>query len=159
MNLHTHPIVEQLLRDVAPRAAAPLRPRERISESAVGAGLLVAVGVLAAATGVPAPAPLQLIVAILAYIAARRVEFRVGAGTTSPAQPVLVVMLLVLPPWVVPLAIIAAALVDRIPAYVTGKVHPDHSVLTIGDAWHALALDVVLAAAGRPATDLDLWPL
>jgi HD-GYP domain-containing protein (c-di-GMP phosphodiesterase class II) len=159
VNVHDHPIVEQLLRDAAPRAAAPLSARERISESAVGAGLLIAVAVLALATGVPAPAPLQLAVAIIAYIAARRVEFRIGAGTTSPAQPVLVVMLLVLPPWVVPLAIVAAALLDRAPAYATGKLHPDHSVLTVGDAWHALAPAVVLAAAGSPAPDLDLWPV
>jgi hypothetical protein len=159
VNVHDHPIVEQLLRDAAPRAAAPLPARERRVELAVGALLLAAVAGLAVATGAPAPAPLNLVVAILAYIAARRVEFRVGGGTAGPTQPVLVVMLLVLPPWVVPLAVVAAALLDRLPDYVSGRVHPDHSVLTIGDAWHAVGPAVVLAAAGSPAPDLGLWPL
>ena len=36
MNIHDHPIVEQLLRDAAPRAATPLPARERIVEIAVG---------------------------------------------------------------------------------------------------------------------------
>jgi HD-GYP domain-containing protein (c-di-GMP phosphodiesterase class II) len=157
--VHDHPIVEQLLRDAAPRAAAPLPARERVVETAGGAALLLAVAGLAAATGFPAAAPVDLVVAILAYIAARRVEFQVGAGTASPCQPVLVVMLLVLPPWVVPLAVVAAALIDRAPAYATGRLHPDHSVLTIGDAWHALAPAAVLAAAGSPSPELDLWPL
>src|SRR5215218_3223878 len=84
--VHDHPIVEQLLRDAAPRAAAPLPARERVVETAGGAALLLAVAGLAAATGFPAAAPVDLVVAILAYIAARRVEFQVGAGTASPCQ-------------------------------------------------------------------------
>jgi HD domain len=159
LNVHDHPIVEQLVRDAVPRAAAPLPARERLVEAAVAALLLGAVAGLAVATGAPAPEPLNLLVGILAYIAARRVEFRVGGGTAGPTQPVLVVMLLVLPPWVVPLAVIAASLIDRLPEYVSGRMHPDHSVLTMGDAWHAVGPAVVLAAAGSPAPDLGLWPL
>jgi hypothetical protein len=159
VTVHDHPIVEQLLRDAAPRAASPLPARERVGESAVGVGLLVATAILAIATGAPAPDPLSLLVATLAYVAARRVEFVVGSGTASPTQPVLVVMLLMLPPWIVPLALIAAALVDRAPAYISGRIHWDHSVLTTGDAWHAVGPAAVLALAGSPAPDLDLWPL
>jgi hypothetical protein len=51
VNVHDHPIVEQLLRDAAPRAAAPLPARERRVELAVGALLLAAV-----AGGIPLPA-------------------------------------------------------------------------------------------------------
>jgi hypothetical protein len=159
VNVHDHPIVEQLVRDAAPRAAAPLPPRERLVEGAVGAGLLIAVGALAWATGAPAPAPLNLVVGILAYIASRRVEFRVGGGTAGPMQPVLVVMLLVLPPWVAVLAVVVASLLDRVPDYVSGRIHPDHSLLTLGDAWHAVGPAVVLAAAGTPEPSLSLWPL
>ncbi len=159
VTVHDHPIVEQLVRDAAPRAAAPLPARERVVESAVGLALLVAVAALAFVTDMPAAEPVQLAGGVLAYIAARRVEFRVGAGTASPTQPVLVVMLLTLPPWAVALAVIAAALLDRLPAYWTGRVHPDHAVLTLGDAWHALAPAAVLAAAGSPEPALALWPL
>jgi HD-GYP domain-containing protein (c-di-GMP phosphodiesterase class II) len=159
VNVHDHPIVEQLVRDAAPRAVAPLPARERKVELAVGGLLVAAVAGLAVATGAPAPAPLNLVVAIFAYIAARHVEFRIGGGSASPTQPVLVVMLLVLPPWVVPLVLVAAALVDRLPDYVSGRVHRDHSLLTVGDAWHAVGPALVLAAAGSPAPDLGLWPL
>jgi len=159
VSVHDHPIVEELLRDAAPRAASPLSTRELLSESVIGLALLAAVAVLAVLTGAPAPDPLQLTVAIVAYVAARRVEFRIGNGTGSPAQPVLVVMLLVLPPWVVPLAVVLAALADRLPAYLSGRKPLDHAVLTIGDAWHALGPAAVLAAAGSPAPDIDLWPL
>ena len=29
--------------------------------------------------------------------------------------------------------IVIAALIDRMPAYVSGRMHPDHSLLTLGD--------------------------
>ena len=157
MNVHDHPIVEQLVRDAAPRAAAPLPARERVVEAAVGLALVLAVAGLAIATGAPLPAPLNLAAGILAYMAARRVEFRVGGGTAGPTQPVLVVMLLTLPPWVAVIAVVVAALLDRMPAYLSGRMHPDHSLLTLGDAWHVVGPAVVLAAAGSPEADLDLW--
>ena len=157
MNVHDHPIVEQLVRDAAPRAAAPLPARERVVEAAVGLALVLAVAGLAIATGAPLPAPLNLAVGIVAYMAARRVEFRVGGGTAGPTQPVLVVMLLTLPPWVAVIAVVVAALLDRMPAYLSGRMHPDHSLLTLGDAWHVVGPAVVLAAAGSPEADLDLW--
>ncbi len=94
MNVEDHPIVEQLMRDAAPRAAARLPARERVVEASVGLALVLAIAGLAIATGAPLPEPLNLVVGIVAYMAARRVEFRVGAGTAGPTQPVLVVMLL-----------------------------------------------------------------
>ena len=157
MNVHDHPIVEQLVRDAAPRAAAPLPARERVVEAAFGLALVLAVAGLAIATGAPLPAPLNLAVGIVAYMAARRVEFRVGGGTAGPTQPVLVVMLLTLPPWVAVIAVVVAALLDRMPAYLSGRMHPDHALLTLGDAWHVVGPAVVLAAAGSPEADLDLW--
>ena len=157
VNVHDHPIVEQLVRDAAPRAAAPLPARERVVEAAVGLALVLAVAGLAIATGAPLPAPLNLAAGILAYMAARRVEFRVGGGTAGPTQPVLVVMLLTLPPWVAVIAVVVAALLDRMPAYLSGRMHRDHSLLTLGDAWHVVGPAVVLAAAGSPEADLDLW--
>jgi HD-GYP domain-containing protein (c-di-GMP phosphodiesterase class II) len=159
VNVHDHPIVEQLLRDAAPRAVAPLSRRETLTEGLVGVVLVAAIIALAVLTGAPMPGPLNLAVAVAAYVAARRVQFSVGAGGASPTQPVLVVMLLVLPPWVVAPAVVVAALLDRLPDYVSGRVHPGHAVLTPGDAWHALGPAVVLALAGSPQPDLDLWPL
>jgi hypothetical protein len=159
VSVHDHPIVEQLLRDVAPRAAAPLPARERLTEGLAGVALLAVVAAIAVATGAPAPDPVQLVVAVAAYVASRHVEFRVGAGTASPTQPMLVVMLLVLPPWVAVLAVVAAGLIDRLPAYATRRLHPDHAILTFGDAWHAVAPAVVLAAAGSPEVALEHWPL
>jgi hypothetical protein len=159
VSVHDHPIVEQLLRDAAPRAAAPLPARERAVEAAVAVALLGAIAALAAATGAPAPDPLQLGVAIAAYVASRHVEFRVGAGSASPTQPALVVMLLVLPPWVAVLAVITAGLLDRLPAYATRRLHPDHAVLTFGDAWHVMGPAAVLALAGSPEVALEHWPI
>jgi HD-GYP domain-containing protein (c-di-GMP phosphodiesterase class II) len=159
MNVHDHPIVEQLLRDAAPRAVAPLPAREFRSEAAGAAVLLVVVLALAVLTGAPLPGPLNLLVAIGAYVVARRVQFSIGAGSASPTQPVLVVMLLILPLWIVVPAVVIAALLDRLPDYVSGREHPGHAVLTPGDAWHVVGPAIVLAAAGGPTPSLDLWPL
>jgi HD domain len=158
-DLHAHPLIEQLLRQSAPRATAPLERRERRAETSVALALFAAIGVLALLTRAPAPSALQVCLTIVAYIAARRVRFSVGRGTASPTEPVLVVMLLVLPPWSVPLAVIAASLLDRLPGYLTGRVNPDRAPLTIADAWHAVGPAVVLAAAGAPEPRLGLWPL
>src|SRR5690554_6905527 len=50
VHVQDHPIIQQLLRDAAPRAASPLPARERAVELAVGAALAAAVVALAVAT-------------------------------------------------------------------------------------------------------------
>ena len=47
MNVEDHPIVEQLMRDAAPRAVARLPARERFVEALVGLALVLAVAGLA----------------------------------------------------------------------------------------------------------------
>ena len=96
---------------------------------------------------------------VLAYAAASRVEFRVGSGVAVPTQLVFVPMLFLLPTPAVPLFVIIALLVSRIPEYVSGEVHASRWVLRVAEAWYAIAPALVLTVAGATSPDWADWPV
>jgi len=161
MTAETHPLVEQLMRDAAPRAATPLAGRERTSEAICAAAMLAAAGVLLAV----APAPEQTVgvgtaaaLVVLCAIAFR-VDFRVGAGSTTGVQLVAVPMLVLLPPGAVPLLVALALVLHRVPEYVRGTTHPDRVLLHLSDAWFVVAPAAVLAVADPGPPALEHWPV
>src|SRR5215212_2480089 len=106
MTLTEHPMIESLLRDHAPRTATPLAGRERASEGAFGAALVVAaLALLLAGPDTGRPFGPMAVALVALYVLASRVRFSAGAGMTSAEQLVLVPMLLLLPPASVPLLV------------------------------------------------------
>jgi len=150
------PLLEQLLASARPRAARGLPRRERISEAAFGAAMLAAVAVLWAwGPAGPELQPATALWLVACYAIAARVRFRVGAGATAPTQLVLMPMLLLAPPWLVPLLAAAGMLVARLPDWLAGRSHPDRVLLVLPDAWHAVAPAAVIALAGAPPASFD----
>jgi putative nucleotidyltransferase with HDIG domain len=149
------PLVEELLRDGSQRHDRPLASRrERLAEAACALSLVAASVALFAAEpsgglGIPAGILLTLLFAV-----ASRVRITVGAGDTSPAQLVVVPMLMLQPPGLVPLLVAAGYLVGLLPDLIGGRLHRDRLVLAIGDAWFALGPAAVLVAAGAPEPSL-----
>jgi diguanylate cyclase (GGDEF)-like protein len=94
-----------------------------------------------------------------AYIAASRIELDVGSGYTVPTQAVLVVALLVLPPALVPLWVLAALVASDLPAVLRRRLHPLRVLIAGGDAIHAVAPAAVLVAAGLSTVELANWPV
>jgi hypothetical protein len=152
------PAVEQLL-EGATRRSVRLPRRERRAEALVGLAFAAAEAALFALAP-PGDVPLApLALLVLAYAAASRVSFDVGAGYTVPTQVVFVPMLVLLPPAVVPLAVAAGIALGNLPDYARGTKHPDRAVLVLGDCWHAIGPAAVLAIAGSPEPAWSSWPV
>jgi HD-GYP domain-containing protein (c-di-GMP phosphodiesterase class II) len=158
--LESDPEVEALLREAPTRAKTALPRRERASESFFAFALLLSVAGLAVAA--PAPVTERLgamtIALVVLYTLAERVTFSIGAGTGSGAQLAFVPMLVLAPPALVPLLVVAALNLSRLPEYLRGRAHPDRMLLTVGDAWFAIgpALVLTLLPPGTPGAE-DAW--
>jgi HD domain len=154
------PRVEALLKQAPPRVAVALGARERAAESAFVAGtvaVLIALAPLAPSQG--SVRPLTVGALLLAYLAAKRVRFSIGAGTAVPTEIALVPMLLLLPPWLAGGLVVAGGVLDRLPAYLARRRHADHLLLHFGDATHALGPCLVIALAQPGAPAVGHWPV
>jgi HD-GYP domain-containing protein (c-di-GMP phosphodiesterase class II) len=154
------PYVEQLLEDASTRQAAPLSVRELRTDGVLGVLLLLAVAALALlAPSERALSPVGAIALVAAFVLTQRVQFDVGPGYTTPSQLVFMPMLVLAPPALVPLLVAASFLVDRLPRYVRGAVHPTRLVFVLPDAIYALGPAMVIALLAPGRVGLDDWPV
>jgi putative nucleotidyltransferase with HDIG domain len=141
------------------RPQQPMRTRELALNATVGIGFLLAAVALFlhGSVGDVAAADVGLLMLALAILG--RLEFEIGAGYLVPTQLCFVPMLFVLPAAIVPLVVLGALLLDRLPDVVSGRLHPQQLLVVPGDCWFAIgpATVFVLADAGAPA--LADWPL
>ncbi len=93
-----------------------------------------------------------------AYIFAEGIQFSTGGGFTVPSQLVLVPMLLLLPTPLVPLFVALAMVLMALRETVQHGDSPGRGLLTVADAWFALAPAAVLVALGAQEPDLAHWP-
>jgi diguanylate cyclase (GGDEF)-like protein len=94
----------------------------------------------------------------IAYALASRVEFPIGAGHAVPTEMFLIPMLLLLPPAIVPLVVIAALALASFADWLRGRARLERILETGGDAWHCVGPAVVFVAAGAPGpTEVPWW--
>ena len=100
-----------------------------------------------------------LLVTVVAYLIAGRVQYPVGSSWTAPTQLVFVPMLFVLPtPWV-PLIVAACSVTDRLPAAVRRPVGPARLLARVGDSSYALGPALVLVLFGAQDFSWGRWPV
>lgn len=135
--------------------------RRELAAQAIVAGLFViAAGSLAAFAGPQRDVdPLALLLLVGVAVVAGRLDFEIGGGLASPAQLALVPMLFVLPPPVVPFAMVVALTLDRIPAMLARRWNPQRLVTVVGDAWFAVGPAVVFTIAGITQPSFGDWPV
>jgi putative nucleotidyltransferase with HDIG domain len=153
------PNVEELLRGAAPHALRPLAGRERVSEALLALGLLGAVAGLFAVGGWWSFPPLLAAGLVVLLAVAKRIDFRTGGVTAPPIQLVIVPMLLLLPPALAPLLVIAGCALGRADKYVARRTHPDRLLLHFSDAWAPVGAAFVIALAGHHPPSPDQWPV
>jgi HD-GYP domain-containing protein (c-di-GMP phosphodiesterase class II) len=154
------PRVEALLRDASARDAEPLSRRDRVVEGGVALAMSAVIAGLAA--WAPAPDTSTALMAVtlgLLHIVARRVRFTIASGTAAPVLLAVVPMLVLLQPALALAVIVLSGMLSRVPEYVRGEVHPDHAVLSFGDATYAVGPALVLAVAGPTSPELAAWPI
>jgi HD-GYP domain-containing protein (c-di-GMP phosphodiesterase class II) len=142
-----------------PRKARRLAVRERLPAAALSLAFVAAAVGAAVAFGSPLPSVPVVVGLGIAYAAAFRLEFELGAGSAVPTQLVLVPMLFVLPPGFVPLVVAGAILAATTVESAQGLVDPQRVPFRLVNAWHAVGPAVVLGIAGETQPRLAHWPL
>jgi putative nucleotidyltransferase with HDIG domain len=139
---------QQMLADTYQQRQARMTARDRVSETAVGAGFLVAAAALLMLRpphAIPiGPAVLSLVLVVLAT----RVRFDTPFGFTVATQLAFVPLLFAVPVALVPPAVVAAFMLTILPEVLSGKFHPSRLLLAIGNSWFAMGPAAVFAVAG-----------
>jgi signal transduction histidine kinase len=153
-------VVEQLLEEGRSSGARALDRRQVGAEFLVGGAFLLAAAAMAFLLRSDRPLELgELAVFALAYAAATRIQFDVGAGYSPPTQLVLVPMLFALPAYSVPLVVATGLLLGDVPDYVMGRRHGSRAVKGLGDSWHAVGPAFVLGIASAADPAWRDWPI
>jgi signal transduction histidine kinase/CheY-like chemotaxis protein len=120
----------------------------------IGAGLLAGLSAPPRALSVPA-----LVVTLVTYLIAARVQYPVGSSWTAPTQLVFVPMLFVLPtPWV-PLIVAACSVADQVPAAFQRRLACTRLLARVGDSFYALGPAIVLVVFHGQTFSWNNWPL
>jgi HD domain len=135
---------------LALNGAVPTRS-EILVEALLVVGLIAAVGVLyAIAPDTRDVDPLLVLLSIALICVAHVARFDLPLAWTSPVEVALVPVLFLLPPWLVPVTMVAAIVLTRLPDVLRGEVMPARLLLSPGNAWFTVGPAAVLAVAGAP---------
>ncbi len=97
-----------------------------------------------------------LLVAI--YGVLLRISFEIGEGSTSPVQLAFIPMLVLLPPGLIPLVVLAGQMPKTLLRVLRRQVPPQRLVLTVGDSAFSVVPALVMGLAGRTDERLDDRP-
>jgi putative nucleotidyltransferase with HDIG domain len=151
---------QRLLQGGLTRRPQRLLAREQVADGAFAAAFLVAAVLLAWLAPAERELSIPLALALVAaYALVARAEFPAGAGFAVPTQVVLVPMLLLLPTPVVPLLVALALVLTTALDSVRGRVGRDRALLSLADAWFAIAPALVLVAFDAQTPDWSDWPI
>ena len=154
------PEAVRLVQETRERRETTLSQRGRWASVLIGGSFLAA--------GVPlalllpsdrSPSAALVVVLVVCYAIAARVEFDIAAGTVVPTELLLVPMLFALPVGMVPLAVAAAMILSRLPDYLRGRVAVQQVGLRLVSSWHAIGPALVLGLVGERGLRLSDWPL
>jgi putative nucleotidyltransferase with HDIG domain len=154
------PALQRLIVESRAQLRQRLFSGEGFRDGLAAAAMLLVAAAMPVAFGVEGSVDVAVAVALVAaYALASRVEFRVGAGVAVPTQLVFVPMLFLLPSSTVPLFVIAAALLGRLPEYVSRTVHPSRAVIRTAEDWYAVTPALILTVAGATSPEWSDWPV
>lgn len=138
---------QDLLADTFRRAEVAMPFRERLVEVLVALGFLVAAACLWLLRPPHAFALLPAACCLLVLALATRVEFDMPFGFTVPTQLGFVPLLFAMPPALVPIGVVLALAIGRLPDILAGRAPPRRLLLAIGNSWFALGPAAVFALA------------
>jgi HD-GYP domain-containing protein (c-di-GMP phosphodiesterase class II) len=149
------PALEEAIGDLRARRPKSLAARERFSAFALGGGFLAtALASLALFQGSDrSPDALVVVLLVVAYGTAFRLDFEVATGFAVPTQLVLVPMLFIAPLAWVPAMVAGGILVGGAIDYARGAIHAERVFLSLVNGWYVFGPVLVLGLAeeGRPS--------
>ncbi len=151
------PVAEQLLADARAREAHTLTRAERLTYWTSSLGfILAAAALLAFGRHGALPQTWVVVLLVVTYAVASRLEFEVGSAVAIATELVLVEMLFLLPPAQLPLWVALGGLLGQVPEYALGIVPVERMLVVIGSSWYALGPALVFELAGAPAATTSL---
>jgi len=139
--------LQTVVADPLQEPGARMTVRERLVEAVIGGGFIVAVAGLWLRSPPHAFAVVPAIVCFVVLAAALRVRVDTPFGFTVPAQLAFVPLLFAMPVTLVPIAVVAASMLARVPDIMRGETRPTRLGQSVGNAWFAIGPVAVFAAA------------
>jgi putative nucleotidyltransferase with HDIG domain len=153
MSLQPNLEEQELLADTLRQADDGLTPREIVIELLFSLAFLCTVAGLWRADPPHAVALLPSALCFLVMVVATRVRFDTPFGYTVATQLAFVPLLFALPVAIVPLAVVAAMMLARLPELISGEHPPIRLIKEVGNSWFAIGPVAVFALAGISPAD------
>jgi putative nucleotidyltransferase with HDIG domain len=153
MSLQPNLEEQELLADTLRQADVGLTPRERVIEPLFSLAFAGAVAVLWWADPPHAVAVLPSALCFVVMVIATRVRFDTPFGYTVATQLAFVPLLFALPVAIVPLAVVAAMMLARLPELINGEHPPARLIKEVGNSWFAIGPVAVFALADVAPAD------
>ena len=153
MSLQPNLEEQELLADTLRQADGGLMPRESLIEVLFSLAFLGAVVGLWCLDPPHAVAVLPSILCFLVLVIATRVRFDTPFGYTVATQLAFVPLLFALPVAIVPLAVVTAMMLARLPELASGEHPPVRLIKEVGNSWFAIGPVAVFALAHSAPAD------
>ncbi len=153
MSLQPNLEEQELLADTLRQADRGLMPRESVIEVLFSLTFLGAVVGLWCVDPPHTVAVLPSILCFLVLVIATRVRFDTPFGYTVATQLAFVPLLFALPVAIVPLAVVAAMMLARLPELASGEHPPVRLIKEVGNSWFAIGPVAVFALAHSAPAD------
>ena len=141
-----------------PREALPLGLRAALVEGGFSGAFLLAAALLAALGHGTIRWDVGVAL-VVAFAAALRAQFDIGAGYVPPTQLVFVPALFLEPARLAPLIALTGWMLGRLPDLARGDLHPSRLLKIPANCWFAVGPALVLVLAGGPGPSWGDWPL
>ena len=141
-----------------PREALPLGLRAALVEGGFSGAFLLAAALLAALGHGTIRWDVGVAL-VVAFAAALRAQFDIGAGYVPPTQLVFVPALFLEPARLAPLIALTGWVFGRLPDLARGDLHPSRLLKIPANCWFAVGPALVLVLAGGPGPSWGDWPL
>ena len=141
---------QAVIADTLQRPASSMTTRERLGEALATGGFAVTVAALWLRSPPHGFTPWPALVCLLVLVLALRIRIDTPFGFTVPTQLAFVPLLFSMPFAVVPIAVVIASALARLPDVLSGDVRPSRLVQTVGNAWWSVGPVVVFAIAQTP---------
>jgi putative nucleotidyltransferase with HDIG domain len=129
---------QELLADTFQRAGSRMTPRERVAEILVGTGFVAAVASLWAIEPPHGFAAVPAVVCVGVLALATMVRIDTPFGFTAPTQVAFVPLVFAMPLAIVPIAVVIALGIARLPEVFSAGLRPSRLLQTPGNAWFAI---------------------
>ncbi len=138
---------QESLAETLRRKDSRLQPRERLVELLLGLALVIAIAGLWIASPPHSFELTPAVLCLLTFVVAVRVRFDTPLGFTSAVQLAFVPLLFALPVALVPIAVVIALALARLPDVLAGEDRPSRIFLAAGNAWFAVGPAAVFVIA------------